>query len=125
MPRSHRHGVEDHHEVADQSWSQSLGLRTAAGISFSVAVPAGVLPPGSILRSPTPSRLSPAAPAPADVLSSRVDRWASIDERADGECSLRFSAESLDWAARTRLRGGQRRLHPPRAARVSALNSRG
>ncbi len=39
--------------------------------------------------------------APADSVRNRVGRWASIDEGADGTCRLRFSTESLAWAAFT------------------------
>ncbi len=54
-----------------------------------------------ITQLPRPIVVDAVITAPADSVRSRVGRRASIDERADGTCRLRFSTESLDWAAHT------------------------
>ncbi len=54
-----------------------------------------------IAKIPRPVQVDAVIAAPVDEVRSRVGRWASIDERADGTCRLQFSTESLDWATLT------------------------
>jgi predicted DNA-binding transcriptional regulator YafY len=35
----------------------------------------------------------------ADEVRVRIGRWASVEDRGDGTCSVRIQAESMDWAA--------------------------
>ena len=54
-----------------------------------------------ITHLPRPVVVDAVIAAPADLVRSRVGRWARVDEGADGTCRLRFSTGSLDWAALT------------------------
>ncbi|MDQ6947375.1 MAG: WYL domain-containing protein [Actinomycetota bacterium] len=67
-----------------------------------------------IAQVPRPVVVDAVVAAPADVIRSRVGRWASIDERADGTCRLQIRTESLDWATLTLgATGANFALHGP------------
>jgi predicted DNA-binding transcriptional regulator YafY len=65
--------------------------------------------------APRPHRIEVLADAPAAAVRARVGRWADVDEDGPDRCRLRFTSDSLDWAALAAGAIGAdfRVLHPP------------